>query len=77
MTARDDLYLLACSDMPVTSDEVNEAIDAFAHELAEQVRAQRGTTTLESGHHFFNGMDFAADLIDPKAQRATTEGGNT
>jgi hypothetical protein len=40
-----------------------------ATELAEKVRAARGTTSLECGHHFFSGMDFAADLIDPKAQR--------
>lgn len=45
-----------------------------AHELAEKVRAERGATSLESGHHFFSGMDYAADLIDPKAQRASTEG---
>ncbi|MEU3281580.1 hypothetical protein [Streptomyces antibioticus] len=48
-----------------------------AQELAEKIRAERGTTSLESGHHFFNGMNYAADLIDPKAQRASTEGDTT
>lgn len=39
-----------------------------AHQLAEQIRAKRGSTSLESGHHFFSGMDFAADLIDREVQ---------
>lgn len=33
MSARDDLVSVASSDMPVTSDEVNEAINAYKREL--------------------------------------------
>lgn len=39
MSARDQLFAVACDDMPVTSDEVNKAIDGYAHELAEKQRA--------------------------------------
>lgn len=78
MKARDDLYRIACSDMPVTSDEVNEAIDAFAHELAEQQRALADANDeLDHDHHiygFSKAVRQAADRIDPKAQRAATEG---
>ncbi|MGQ4353132.1 hypothetical protein [Streptomyces drozdowiczii] len=45
----------------------NAVLDAYAHALAERIRAEQGTTSLENGHHFFSGMDFAADLIDPVA----------
>ncbi|NUS83696.1 MAG: hypothetical protein HOY75_13355 [Streptomyces sp.] len=42
-------------------------VDAYAHELAEQIR----TTDLPEIHvdMFDNGTQWAADLIDPKAQR--------
>jgi hypothetical protein len=59
---------------PVRRSMAQSILDKHAHELAEKIRAERGTTSLENGHHFFSGMDFAADLIDPKAQRASTEG---
>ena len=81
MTARDDLYSIACSDMPVTSDEVNEAIDAFAHELAGQQRALADANDeLDHDHHryaFSEAVREVADVIDPKAQQAATEGDNT
>lgn len=67
--------LLSVSHTPDQADHAaREVLDQHASELAEKIRAERGTTSLESGHHFFRGMDFAADLIDPKAQRASTEG---
>lgn len=81
MTARDDLCSIASSDMPVTGDEVNEAIDAFAHELAQQQRALADANDeLDHDHHvygFSEAVRQAADLIDPKAQRAATTGDNT
>ncbi|MFD3523876.1 hypothetical protein [Streptomyces sp. NPDC058653] len=39
MKARETLFEVACDDMPVTSGEVNDAIDAFARELTAKVRA--------------------------------------
>lgn len=48
-------------------EETAELIDAFAHELAEQIRAERGSGTYEPGVYFRSGMDYGADLIDPKA----------
>lgn len=61
---------------PIRLSMAQSILDKHAHGLAEKIRAGKGTTSLESGHHFFSGMDFAADLIDPKAQRASTEGDN-
>lgn len=62
---------------PIRRSMAQGILDKHAHELAEKIRTERGTTSLESGHHFFSGMGFAADLIDPKAQRASTEGDTT
>lgn len=45
----------------------------YAHELAELIREERGTTSLRDGHFFFSGMDFAADLIDPQVQQAPVD----
>lgn len=53
----------------VSEDEATALMHGYAHELAEQIREQRGTTSLPDGHFFFSGMDFAADLIDPQAQQ--------
>jgi hypothetical protein len=33
MTAREELFSVACDDMPVSGDEVNDAIDAYKREL--------------------------------------------
>ena len=56
-------------DQSAADDEriVQAALAKRAHELAAKIRAEKGTTSLESGHHFFSGMDYAADLIDPDA----------
>lgn len=40
MSAEEDLYGLASQDMPVTGDEVREAMNAYAHELAEKIRPE-------------------------------------
>jgi hypothetical protein len=67
VSARDKLFELACDDMPVTSDEVNEAIDAYAHELAEEIRTHITGVITEHGIGYSDeGWFGAADLIDPK-----------
>lgn len=38
MDARQELFELACQDMPVTGREMNEAIDAFAREIEAEIR---------------------------------------
>lgn len=68
MSARDKLFQVACDDMPVTSDEVNEAIDAYAHELAEeQRRAIEGFDLDDHWAVFYRASDVESlpDLIDP------------
>lgn len=41
-------------------------LNDYTHQLAEQIREHKGTTSLENAHHFFSGLAFAADLIDPQ-----------
>ncbi len=50
-----------------------QLIDAYAHELAAQQRAT-GRDTYCSGANCCQEHGGVADLIDPKAQRASTEG---
>lgn len=67
MSARDELYELACQDMPVTSDEVDEAINAYAHELAEKIRDEKDSMDRPGQSNFGSGgMSMAANLIDPE-----------
>lgn len=69
MSARERLFAVACDDMPVTSDEVNEAIDAYAHELAERQRAwagQIGAFRSEEMRLRAEGLRMGADRIDPE-----------
>ncbi|MFI8351305.1 hypothetical protein [Streptomyces sp. NPDC085596] len=67
--ARDRLWELC--QTPDTASAFGDALDDLLREhaqmLARRIRAERGSTSLESGHHFFNGMDYAAGLIDPHA----------
>lgn len=54
-------------DMPVTYDEVREAMDAYAHELAEKIRQRAKHDVLK------NCVPCAvhrsdADLIDPEVE---------
>lgn len=69
MIAEEELYELACQDMPVTSPEVREALEkfkrAYAHELAEQQRQWNGPESIEE--RWCAGVSDAADLIDPEA----------
>lgn len=69
LTAREILM-----DLPVYGvhgeREAGEAIDAFAHELAEKIRAERleKTSTLLPSYAeaWGDGRDHAANLIDPE-----------
>lgn len=73
----ESLQILARSEPGDRTDDEREAdarhrsalIDAYAHELAEQQRewARAGNVSTTEAYR-------AADLIDPKAQRASTEG---
>jgi hypothetical protein len=63
--------LLSVSHTPEQADHAaRTALDQHAHELAEQIRA----ADLEWGRVPDMDANDAADLIDPKAQRAATEG---
>jgi hypothetical protein len=68
VSAEEDLYSLACDDMPVTGDEVREAMDAWAHELAEKIRALRDSCDYDKDSPEYKHMTGAADLIDPKKE---------
>lgn len=76
MKARDRLWELY--QTPDTASAFGDALDDLlrehAHELAEKIRAEKGTTSLESGHHFFSGMGYAADLIDPLDEEPEDDG---
>lgn len=69
MTARDDLETGLLQGWKYHNRERAQLlIDAFAHELAERVRAIRITP---SGHPSYDdgkdaGLDLAADTIDPE-----------
>ena len=68
MSAEEELFSLACQDMPVTSDEVRQAMNAWAHELAEKQRKLAAPAAMlrsERMQGFAEGARAAADLIDP------------
>jgi len=78
VNAREKLFHVASGDMPVTGDEVNEAIDAYAHELAEKILSLRDTVPdLRARQAFKDGYDgallVAAYTIAPEgfAERPT------
>ena len=60
-------HLLALRHEDVDEDEMARAIDAYAHHLAERIRATRDDT--KGAVQATKVMDYAADLIDPEAQR--------
>ena len=68
MTAREDLiYEMTHNHLYMDDDQANAKVDAFAHELAEQIRkaVKRGHSDwYESARE--GGMREAADLIDPE-----------
>ena len=63
--------LLSVAHTPEQADHTARTVlDQHAHELAEQIRA----ASLDWGGVPDMDADDAADLIDPKAQRASAEG---
>lgn len=68
MSARETLRReMTHNHLYMTDERADELINAFAHEMAEQIRAERGSGTYEPGVYFHGGMDYAADIIDPHA----------
>ncbi|WP_435279350.1 hypothetical protein [Streptomyces sp. 1222.5] len=67
---------------PVRRSMAQSILDKHAHELAEQIRQRYGKPRWEGDEpeyaYGYNAATHdAADLIDPKAQRAATTGDNT
>lgn len=68
---------------PIRRSFAQSVLDKHAHDLAKAIRHHYGKPRLdgdcpESHASGYNaGTHNAADLIDPKAQRAATEGDNT
>jgi hypothetical protein len=69
VSARDALFN-DIWDMRTTAQK-NALIDAFAHELAETIRAAVPPTAITPGGPYTNGVAWAANLIDPAAKGAT------
>ncbi|MCM2391733.1 hypothetical protein [Streptomyces albipurpureus] len=75
MIARRKLVEIVLTDLThghpswATDDQrrrANDTVDAFAHELAEQIRTAGGW--VGAATDYLQGMDAAADLIDPEVQ---------
>lgn len=66
MSAKDRLWELY--QTPDSASAFGEALDDFAYELAEKIRAHRDHT--RGAVQATKVMDFAADLIDPHARHA-------
>ncbi|WP_326779737.1 hypothetical protein OG481_02245 [Streptomyces longwoodensis] len=77
MTANVHAILVGPLSAPHTPEQAEHAartvLELHAHELAEQIRA----ADLEWGGVPDMDARDAADFIDPKAQRATTQGDTT
>lgn len=59
----------------VDAYEATELMNGYAHELAERIRAtSKPDDADDRGGFVEQGAGWAADLIDPKAQLADTEG---
>lgn len=64
MSARDDLlYEMTHNHLYMDDDKANIKIDAYAHELAEQIRNSLELRDLTDDH--MSDCYAAADLIDP------------
>lgn len=61
MSARDELFLWI--DDSLSTETASQLIDAYAHELAEQIRNDDFPGYREE--RFYTGVEAAADLIDP------------
>lgn len=70
MSARNDLINGLTEHACCFSEEdAKRMVAAFAHELAEEIRAAVPPTAITSGGPYTNGVAWAADLIDPEAQK--------
>ena len=67
MSARDALSNALWDNY--TRAQKNEFIDAFAHELAKEIRATVLPTAITPGGPYTNGVAWAADLIDPQKDK--------
>lgn len=63
MSARDELFLVMTTD----GDESARLIDAYAHELAEEIRNSKELRDLTDDH--MSDCLAAADLIDPEEEQ--------
>ncbi|MEW2498384.1 hypothetical protein AB0942_33355 [Streptomyces nodosus] len=75
MSARDELFSIACQDMPVTPDEVNEAIDALSNEIAQELSdmirtkaAKLAVFRSEEMRLTAKGLRMGADMIESGRQ---------
>lgn len=69
--------LLSVSHTPEQADHAARSVlDEHAHELAEKQRKDLDYDSGDATPDFIAGRLSGADLIDPKAQRASTEGDN-
>ncbi|MFE2965539.1 hypothetical protein ACFXKC_18035 [Streptomyces sp. NPDC059340] len=59
--------LLRMRHEDIEEDDMARAVDAYAHHLADVIRASRDET--RGATQATKVMDFAADLIDPEVQR--------
>lgn len=48
-----------------SEEDATRMVDAFAHELAEEIRTTVPPTAITPGGPYTNGVRWAADLIDP------------
>ncbi|MFD4858471.1 hypothetical protein [Streptomyces atratus] len=65
MSAEEELYELACQDMPLGGDEVRTAMNNFIFELAEEVRAMEDGVIRMAGRRVTD-VDLVADFIAAK-----------
>jgi len=72
MSARDELRReMTHNHLYMTDEDADELIDAYAHQLAETIRASRDET--RGAVQATKVMDFAAGLIDPYERPANSE----
>lgn len=81
MSARDELLReMTRNHLYMDDGRANELIDAFAHELAEEIREERDAMREESKdprigvtQDMLDGMGYAADMVDPHPSRPDEE----
>lgn len=56
MSAEEELYELACQDMPVGGDEVREVMDRWAQELTDDLKAELARER-KSVSHLHDGLN--------------------